>query len=127
MQHPAPFVHPRQAVRFSPYSLVGTGDLVFAAGQLRTLPGSTTKYDWGVYEGVGYSTDLTFDDYYAQFVYSHDFLHAEQIGYSHIIGRGNMVEWIGKVYVWLNTGDDHGSLLAIQGVVVGCIPLVVNP
>jgi hypothetical protein len=89
MQHLASFVHPKRGVRFSPYAFVGTSDLVFRAEELHILPGSTTVHTWGIYDGIGTPITLTFDAYFQRFVCSQDFMHAEQISYNQVIGRGN--------------------------------------
>jgi hypothetical protein len=89
MAHVATLVHPLLGVRFSPYAWVEDTDLVFQAEQLSQLPGQRTIYTWGIYDGIGTPIDVTFDAYFQRFVYSHDFVHAEQISYNQRIGQGN--------------------------------------
>lgn len=84
-------VHPEKGVRFSPYTYVNKDkDLVFTADKLRNLLDDTTKYKWGIYDGIGEPIELTFSDYYKNFIYDADFINAPQIGYNQAIGKGNV-------------------------------------
>lgn len=92
-------VHPDKGVRFSPYAYVNTEtNLVFTADQIRKLPSDEKVYVWGSYDGSGEPIELSFADYYNKFVYDKDFLHAKEIGYNKILGKGNSLINISEVY-----------------------------
>lgn len=93
------FIHPDKGVRFSPYSYVDLeNDLVFTAIQIRNIFADTTKYIWGVYDATGYPIELTFVEYFKQFIYDQDFAKAKEIGYNRIIGKGNTINNNFEVY-----------------------------
>jgi len=87
----AALAHPTRGVRFSPYAFVSQADVVLMPAQLETALSDPTVYLWGAYDGTGDPISLTFAAYYEQFVYSHDFAAAPQVGYNQIIGRGNTI------------------------------------
>jgi hypothetical protein len=91
-------VHPTKGVRFSPYAYVCERDLVFGAALLDDLLTDRTRYLWGVYDGSGEPIELTFADYYDDFIYDQDFANAEQVGYDEAVGQGNTINNIGKFY-----------------------------
>jgi len=78
MARVADFVHPEMGVRFSPYGFVREEHQVFMPGELAGLVGSDQVYTWGAYDGSGDPIDLTFDDYYLEFVYSSDFTNLQE-------------------------------------------------
>ena len=94
----AEYVDPVEGVRFSPYSFVHETDQVFVADQLQALPGSTDEYLWGSFDGSGEPINLTFDAYDERFVYSQDFLNAEEVGYNTVIGSGNTLNNAAEFY-----------------------------
>jgi len=99
METLAQAVHPDKGVRFSPYAYVNTEtNLVFTSDQIRKLPSDEKVYVWGSYDGSGEPIELSFADYYNKFVYDKDFLHAEEIGYNKILGKGNSLINISEVY-----------------------------
>jgi hypothetical protein len=101
----ARLVHPVKGVTFSPYTYVrplqgapGAADLVFSATQLRGLWSDPTVYSWGVYDGSGEPIDLTFQEYYARFVYDVDFAQPEVVGFDQVVGQGNTINNIAMVW-----------------------------
>jgi hypothetical protein len=95
------YVHPEQGVRFSPYPYVETGaegDLVFPADALPALDEDPTVYHWGTFDGSGQPIDMTFDEYWARFVYDADFWQPHWIGFDETIGQGNVIDNIPQVY-----------------------------
>jgi hypothetical protein len=88
MEKLAGFAHPTQGVRFSPYAYVQKTDRVLTAAQIKTAWTDSAQYLWGAYDGSGLAIKLAFQGYYKQFIYSHDFARAEQIGYDRRIGSG---------------------------------------
>lgn len=92
MEKLSSFVHRDKGVRFSPYSYVNIEqDLVFSAEKIREDLTDKTKYIWGVYDGSGYPIEMTFEEYFKNFVYDEDFANAEEVGYNRIIGKGNTI------------------------------------
>ena len=84
-------VHPEKGVRFSPYAHVGPTDLVFTAGQLKTLYADKRLYEWGTFDGSGEPIRLSFADYYQRFVYDADFAAAPKVAYNEALGKGNTI------------------------------------
>jgi hypothetical protein len=105
----ANFVHPEMGVRFSPYGFVREEHKVFMPGELDALIGSEQVYTWGAYDGTGDPIDLTFDDYYQEFVYSSDFANPEQMGVNERIGQGNTINNIGEFYPGSSFVEYHFS------------------
>jgi hypothetical protein len=79
------FVHPNLGVRFTPYTIVNDEDLIFTSEQIKAINKDNQIYIWGSYEGAGNPIQLTFRNYFDQFVYSGDFLNAKEVGYNRII------------------------------------------
>jgi hypothetical protein len=94
----ADLVHPDMGVRFTPYAYVEAEQQVFTTGQLPGLLGSDEVYHWGVYDGSGKPMDLTFSEYYDQFVYSADFLNADETAVNERLGQGNAINNIDEFY-----------------------------
>jgi len=86
------FVHPTRGVRFSPYAFVQESNLVFMPDQIRGILADRTKYTWGAYDGTGFPIELTFEEYYEEFIYDQDFANAEEIGYNRTIRLGNYID-----------------------------------
>lgn len=82
----ASLVHPTLGLRFSPYAYVHEADIIVATEDVPTLLSEDTVRLWGAYDGSGALIELTFEQYYDQFIYDHDFANAEEIGYNRRIG-----------------------------------------
>ncbi|MDW7753667.1 MAG: hypothetical protein SCH68_00710 [Brevefilum sp.] len=109
MARVADFVHPEMGVRFSPYGFVREEHQVFMAGELDALVGSEQVYTWGAYDGTGDPIELTFDDYYQEFVYSSDFANPEQMAVDDRLGQGNTINNIGEFYPGSSFVEYHFS------------------
>ena len=94
----AQFVHPEQGVRFSPYGFIREEHQVFMPETLAGLPQSEAVFNWGNYDGSGEPIELTFDEYYEEFVYSADFANAEQMAVNERLGKGNTINNIQEFY-----------------------------
>jgi len=95
----ASLVHPQKGVRFTPYTHVSQEqDVVFSQEEIPDFFNRKQVYLWGYYDGSGEEIRLTPGDYYERFVYSADFLNAEQIGYNEVLSFGNMLENQFEVY-----------------------------
>jgi len=97
----ATLAHPTKGVRFSAYGYVNTGangDRVRTTQQIQAGFTDQAVYNWGHYNGTGDPIDLTFADYYAAFVYNHDFSQAPVIVFNTIAGHGNTLINLHEVY-----------------------------
>ena len=82
----ASLVHPTLGIRFSPYAFVREADITVTVDDVPNLLSQDTVLLWGVYDGSGAPIELTFEQYYDQFIYDQDFANAEEIGYNQRIG-----------------------------------------
>ena len=101
MEELSSLIHPSKGVRFSPYATVQTGaggDLVFSANQVRGLTTDPTVYHWGAYDGSGKPIDLTFPQYYDEFVYGVEFARPDVVGFDEAVGQGNSIDNIASAY-----------------------------
>ncbi len=94
----ATFVHPEMGVRFSPYAYVREEHQIFMSDELAALSGSEQTYLWGQYDGSGEPIELTFDDYYEEFIYSADFINPEEMAVNDRLGQGNTINNISDFY-----------------------------
>ncbi len=89
----AEFVHPVKGVRFTPYTYVSLDmDIVFCKEEMKNFFIDQNSYLWGYYDGKGNDIYLTPGKYYNEFIYSVDFVDAEEIGYNEVLSSGNMLE-----------------------------------
>ena len=105
----AEFVHPEMGVRFSPYTFVEDDHLVFMPEELPGLVGSDDVFLWGFYDGTGDPIELTFDDYYEEFVYSADFANPEEMAVNEEIGWSSMINNIEDFYPGSSFVEFHFS------------------
>ena len=98
MESVADFVHPHQGLRFSPYTFVTEEHQVFMAEDFPGLLDSEEVYLWGQYDGSGEPIELTFSEYYEEFVYSSDFANAEEVAVNERLGQGNTINNIQEFY-----------------------------
>jgi hypothetical protein len=94
-------IHPSKGVRYSPYATVQTGtggDLVFSANQVQGLINDPTIWHWGAYDGSGEPIDLTFPQYYDEFVYGVEFARPDVVGFDEVVGQGNSIDNIASAY-----------------------------
>jgi len=93
------FVHPAKGVRFTPYTYVLLeDDVVFNVEQIENFFNKQDVYLWGHYDGTGFEISLTPNEYYDEFIYTEDFINAEEIGYNEVLSSGNMLENQFEVY-----------------------------
>ena len=107
-------VHPDKGVRFSPYTYVRVApgspegaDLVFSSAHIANFFADQTVYNWGHFDGSGEPIDLTFEAYFARFIYDADFARPHAVGYDEVIGRGNTINNIAEVYPNAATIEYH--------------------
>jgi hypothetical protein len=95
----AAYVHPEKGVRFTPYTYVEKDkDIIFTKDQIESFFDNEKTYLWGYYDGSGDDILLTPSEYYEKFIYTHDFLNAEKIGYNTVLSFGNAMENQFEVY-----------------------------
>jgi len=93
------FIHPTDGVRFSPYGYVDVlTSQTFTGAQLSGLMSDSQVYSWGSYDGSGDPIDLTFADYFEEFVYDEDYVEPHIIGNNVLIGKGNTLNNLADVY-----------------------------
>ncbi|HZK72022.1 MAG TPA: hypothetical protein VFD03_10990, partial [Clostridia bacterium] len=84
------YIHPEKGARFTPYGNVDTvNNQLLLASQVSVLLSDTQTYLWGYYDGSGEPIQLSFSDYYDQFIYDVDFANPNLIGNNVLIGKGN--------------------------------------
>lgn len=105
----AEFVHPEQGVRFSPYTYVDDSHQVFAGDELSGLTGSDEIFMWGYFDGTGDPIELTFDDYFGRFIYSHDFANPEAMAVDEELGYSSMINNIADFYPGSSFVEYHFS------------------
>lgn len=91
----ADLIHPEKGVRFSPYATVNTKtDVVMKPFELL----ENKSRNWGSYDGSGLFITMIMSQYFEEFVYSADFVNAPKIKKNEIIGSGNSLNNLKKVY-----------------------------
>jgi len=86
------YAHPVKGVRFTPYTTVSEDDVVLNKKQLKDFFNIEDEYTWGAYDGSGDVILLTPGGYYDKFIYTKDFINAEEVGYNEVLSSGNMAE-----------------------------------
>jgi uncharacterized protein YcfL len=95
----ASYVHPQKGLRFTPYTYIDLENhLHFNADEIKGLLQNSTVYTWGTYEGSGEPINLTFAQYYDQFIYDQDFLTAPEVVYNEVLQRGSAINNITEAY-----------------------------
>ena len=94
----ATYVHRNRGLRFSPYATIQTSDLIFTASQVPGLMDDPTIYHWGISAGAGDALDMTFAEYYAEFIYDVDFASAPEIAVDQRLGPGSTIDNSGEYY-----------------------------
>ncbi|HSN61677.1 MAG TPA: hypothetical protein VLR49_12130 [Ferruginibacter sp.] len=93
------FIHPVLGVRFSPYGYIDTGsNLKFNTGNFLDKNKTQGKLNWGNYDGSGDEMVLSINEYFAKFVYNADFVNAEKTSLNKMIGSGNSLNNLEKIY-----------------------------
>lgn len=92
-------VHPVKGVRFTPYTYVLVEqDVIFNQEKIKNFFDDQDVYLWGDYDGTGDEISLTPSQYYEKFIYSEDFVNAEEVGYNQVLSSGNMLENQFEIY-----------------------------
>lgn len=95
----AAWVHPEKGVRFSPYAYVDTkSDLVFTRDEVNGLMEDTKKRVWRSFPGTGEVIELSYAEYYKQFVYNADFITDAKIALNKGLGQSTNLNNLNEVY-----------------------------
>lgn len=94
----AQYVHPEKGVRFVPFTYVEEENATFAPNIVDNLFEDDNIYFWGTSAGDGEPINLTFADYYDNFVYDVDYLFCDRIGYDRNVLLGNNIDNSKEVY-----------------------------
>jgi hypothetical protein len=88
-----------EGIRFSPYTHVDPDkDIVLTPDELRNAMEMKEPRVWGNFDGSGEPIRLSFDDYYNQFVFDHDYTMADEVSMNRVIGQGNTKNNIQEIY-----------------------------
>lgn len=90
-------VHPGKGVTFTQYSYV-TDDSGLTADEMKQAAANNASLNWGEYDGSGEPILLTFEEYFARFVYNESYIDAPVIGVNYIVRKGNSVENVTEIY-----------------------------
>ena len=96
----AGFIHPVEGIRFSQYGYVDIEtDVKFKAVDfLKKLNERSAKINWGPYDAREDFILLTMQEYFKQYVYSHDFLNAKNISIDKNFNGTNSGDSINETY-----------------------------
>lgn len=98
----------REGVLFSPYTHVDTEkDQVLTSDELRGAMEDEQVRLWGNYDGSGEPIELTFAEYYKQFVFDHDYTEADETALDRTIGQGNTLNNIKEVFPEAHVMEYH--------------------
>jgi hypothetical protein len=101
-------VHPSDGIRFSPYGHVDVENhQVFTNDQVEGLFHDTTVFNWGHFDGSGEPIEMTFNDYFARFVYDQDYAAADEVAVNERLGHGNSIDNSSDVYPEATTIEFH--------------------
>jgi hypothetical protein len=84
------YAHPQKGVRFSPLATINTNtDKVFSIKQMVENFDKENVLSWGSYGENGSQINLSFKDYYSNFIYDKDYSLPTSIGYNKKVGKGD--------------------------------------
>lgn len=93
------YIHPEKGVRFTAYPYVDLEkDIVLKSDEIVNAYKDSKTYNWGNYDGKGDPIELSFKDYYKEFVYDEDFINAPIIGNNNSVTGGNTEDNVKKAY-----------------------------
>ncbi|WP_340007191.1 hypothetical protein MHH52_05710 [Paenibacillus sp. FSL K6-0276] len=99
MNQLAAWVHSEKGLRFSPYAYVDTkNDIMFTKSEVEGLMKDSTERVWRSFAGSGDLIEMTFADYYKQFVYDADFIQTAEIAVNKGLGQGTTLNNLNEVY-----------------------------
>jgi hypothetical protein len=104
----ANIAHPEYGVVFSPYPTISlASNKCFMSAKIKQFDDDQTAYVWGVYDLDGTPIEMTPSQYFSQFVWSRNYLHASEIGVNRVIKSGNALENTSEVFPNIRFIDFH--------------------
>ncbi|MEM9807107.1 MAG: caspase family protein [Cyanobacteria bacterium P01_D01_bin.56] len=98
MKRLSEYVHPDWNLSFSPYVHVSNEQQTFSSEAVAGILQDSTSYLWGYQYGNGDAIDLTFPEYYDNWLYKHDYLSSKNITFNEISSRGGLISNIDEFY-----------------------------
>lgn len=107
----AEYIHPVSGIRFSPYGYIDSArDVRLTKDKFLTLvKNKRQKISWGSYDGSGESILLTLEEYLKEFVYDVDFVNPEKLATNKMIGLGNSLNNMERIYPGLPFTESNFS------------------
>ena len=93
-----PVIHPESCLRFSPYQYLNNDNRIICPSEMDSYTNSFENFAWGHYDGTGKSIDLTFSEYYQEFIYDQDYHKANVVGLNVEVSSGNSINNIQEIY-----------------------------
>lgn len=115
----AQIAHPDYGVLFTPYGHIHPlEDVAFMPSQMTGLMDDPTVHMWGYYDGSGLPIELTFAEYYDQFIYDEDFANPDRMSFNERIGQGNSIDNIDQVFPVASVVEYHfeGFVAEYEGI-----------
>lgn len=92
-------VHPQKGVLFSPCGYIDQVNAISLSGkQLVDAWQQNEAFIWGLEDGSGDPISLTIKNFFTEYVYSVDYLNADQVSVNKLIGYGNSLVNIDTVF-----------------------------
>ena len=91
-------IHPALCLRLSPYPYLAESNLSICPDELDRIMSSERVYTWGNYDGTGDPIQMTFTEYYQDFIYDSDYFQAPMVGLNVEISTGNSINNIPEVF-----------------------------
>ncbi|ASA24735.1 hypothetical protein [Paenibacillus donghaensis] len=99
MQQLSAWVDVEEGVRFSPYASIDKqNDLMFTGEELAALPEDATKLVWRTLVGSDQVIELTFADYYKQYIYDADFFTEGEVSVNKPLGEEANIGNLREIY-----------------------------
>lgn len=93
------YFHPTDSVLFSPYGFIDIRtSKKLTKATFTKLIDERGSVNWGNYDGTGKTIRLSAQQYLDKFVYNADYLNAEKTAFNQIIGKGNSLNNLNKIY-----------------------------
>ncbi len=106
----AKHIHPEVGCVFSPYGFIDTENArLLTQDKFFKLLKSGEKVLWGSYDGSGDPINLTLKAYFDKFVYNADYLNAEKFAVNKMLGSGNSLNNLSRVFPDLNYTESYFS------------------
>lgn len=106
----AKHLHPEDGCLFSPYGFIDTENArLFTQEGFIKLLNSGDKVVWGSYDGSGDPINLNLKAYLEKFVYNADYVNAEKFALNKMLGSGNSLNNLTKVFPGLNFSENYFS------------------